>query len=174
MTGALEYHQADRGYSVMRKAVLSELAVESSYTIEARARLQDGRVVGAATVKGPAGAGNLRVELILAEKGVLYPGLGASVVHRMVARAALTGELDGVAYAPRDGAMQIAFDRKLADIEAANRAFLDAYEEKVKSIATRLSVGMAPDQLVVVVCVRDDLTHQVLQAAQVEVQPKSD
>ena len=131
------------------------------FLLEARPELLgDGLICG----EGP---GSL--ELAIAEKGVLYPGLGATVVHRMVARAPLTDSLDGVALDPAKEMTKVAFGRSLAAIEKANRKFLDEYEEKARSIATRLSVGMARDQLVVIVCLRDQGTGDVLQAAQADV-----
>lgn len=179
MTGGLEYHQADAGYSQLRKVVMGALAQGSRHQIELHAELRDGVVSGQATVRGPHVPG-VRLELILAEKGVLYPGLGATVVHRMVARCALTEELDGVGYEPAAAAegqeprMEQPFKRSLKAIEADNRAFLDAYEERVKRIATRLSVGMDPEQLVVIALLRDVLNGAVLQAAQAEVRPPRD
>lgn len=168
--GAAEYDAAERGYAMLKRIVRSGLAAPSAYGIELDARLDGGTVRGNVKISGPAND-DLNVEIILAERGVLYPGLGATVVHRMVARASLVEAVDGVAFEPQaaDGAapaMVVPFSRALTEIETANRAFLDAYEEKVKSIATRLSVGMDPQQLVVIVCVRDTTNGAVLQAAQ--------
>ena len=173
--GDLEYHQADQAYGILKKAVIRALSQPSRYTIEVQAQLEAGQVKGTVTVRGPTAA-DLDVEIILAEKGVLYPGIGATVVHRMVARSALTKELTGIAYAPRptpgqdQPTMQLPFARRLTAIEAANREFLDRYEERVKSIATRLSVSMDPNHLVVIVCLREATTARVLQAAQTDVQ----
>ena len=167
INGALEYHQADQGYSIVKRRVMQRLAVASDYEIKVDARLQGDRVVGSARIKGP--ERDLRVELILAEKGVLYPGLGATVVHRMVARAALTKELTGVEYRPSEDTMSVPFDRSLTGIESTNRNWLEEYEEESKLIATRLSVGMARGELVVIACLRDAFSGQVMQAAQADV-----
>ena len=172
MNGALEYHQADQGYSALKRRVTARLAVASDYTVEVNARLEGDRVVGTARVKGP--DRDLRVELILAEKGVLYPGLGATVVHRMVARAALTKDLGGVEYRPEEGAMSVPFARSLSAIESVNRNWLGEYEEQSKLIATRLSVGMARGELVVIACLRDPFRGEILQAAQVDVALQED
>jgi hypothetical protein len=168
VNGAMEYHQADQGYDILKKFVTRTLGAPSDYKIQVEAQLSGDRVVGSTSVHGPH-TDDVHVEVILAEKGVLYPGLGATVVHRMVARAPLTDSLDGVALDPAKEMTKVAFGRSLAAIEKANRKFLDEYEEKARSIATRLSVGMARDQLVVIVCLRDQGTGDVLQAAQADV-----
>jgi hypothetical protein len=178
MQGAFDYYEADKGYSELRRIVLRALEGDTPYAIELNAQLQDGKVRGTALVSGPT-SDALQVELVLAEKGVLYPGLGATVVHRMVARAALTETLEGEGYEPEpslgeDGVpaaprMELPFERGLAEIEASNRKFLDAYEEENKSIATRLSVGMDPQQLVVIAILRHRRTGAVVQTAQVDV-----
>ena len=180
MQGALEYFDADKGYSQLRSIVMSGLAAETRHTIELRAELKGGKVLGEARVTGPT-SDELQLELVLAEKGVLYPGLGATVVHRMVARAPLTIDIEGVAYEPmptqgEDGLpgapeMQVPFERSLAEIEQANRRFLDAYEEEHQLIATRLSVGMDARQLSVVAILRHRHTGMVVQAAQCDVVP---
>ncbi|MCB9890571.1 MAG: hypothetical protein H6832_08485 [Planctomycetes bacterium] len=171
-SGAVEYDGAEAGYAGMKRVVRGALGSPSDFELELHAGLQGGAVTGDVVVRGPRDDA-LRVEVLLAEKGVLYPGLGATVVHRMVARAALTEELSGVPFEQqekKDGlaVMRVPFSRGLAAIEAANRAFLDDYEEKAKSIATRLSTGMDPDQLVVIACLRDSRSGAVLQAAQVD------
>jgi hypothetical protein len=107
--------------------------------------------------------------LVLAEKGAISPGLGATVVHRMVARAALTGSVFGAAWRPEDGKMVLPFERSLDQIVADNVAFLDDYEQSGGSPASRLSTGMAKDQLVVVAIVRDPGGRRVDQCAQCDV-----
>ncbi len=169
--GAFEYDKAEGAYSGMKRAVRAALGQPSDFEIDLSASIANGRVTGEAVLRGQRAPG-LRLELVLAERGVLYPGLGASVVHRMVARAPLTASLDGHAFAADADAaeeLRLPFAASLAEIEAKNRAFLDAYEEKAKSIATRLSVAMDPSQLSVVAILRDARTKSVVQAAQVDV-----
>ena len=54
--------------------------------------------------------------------------LGATVVHRMVARAALTDSVFGAAWRPDKGVTELPFERPLAQVIADNVAFLEDYE----------------------------------------------
>jgi hypothetical protein len=132
------------------------------------ARVEDGVVSGSLLVKGPSRSGRV-VELILAEKGAIYPGLGATVVHRMVARAALTGRARGLKWQPTNGVMTIPFERAVSEIEAANIEFLESYEQRGGSPASRLSTRIAKDQLVVVAVLREPGTRIVEQSVQCDV-----
>ena len=51
--------------------------------------------------------------------------------------------------------MTVDFDRTIEAIEAQNLAFLEQYETGGGSPASRLSTAIAPDQLSVVVIIRD-------------------
>ena len=62
--------------------------------------------------------------------------------------------------------MKVDFSRSLDDIVAANKAYLKAYEDKNNVDATRLSVEIDPNQLVLVVVVRNTGTGEVCQATQ--------
>ncbi|MFN3239993.1 MAG: hypothetical protein ACE37K_00600 [Planctomycetota bacterium] len=165
--GACRYPDADTVYQDVRDSAVARLKRKSDFTIELDARIEDGVVRGEARIAGP--ARGRRIELVLAEKGAIYPGLGATVVHRMVARAALTGSVFGAAWRPEDGKMVLPFERSLDQIVADNVAFLDDYEQSGGSPASRLSTGMAKDQLVVVAIVRDPGGRRVDQCAQCDV-----
>lgn len=168
--GALEYHQADKAYDALRGRVRQALCDDTEYELTIDGKIDAGRIRGEVHVRGPAHA-DLRVEILLAEKGVLYPGMGASVVHRMVARAALTPKLEGLPYRPTASAspqMRAPFEAALSEIEARNRAFLDQHEKESQKIATRLSVGMDPEHLVVISVLREATTGLVLQSRQLE------
>jgi hypothetical protein len=165
--GACRFPDADTVYQDVRDAVAARLKRPSDFTIELDARLEAGVVVGKATLRGP--ARGRRVELVLAEKGAIYPGLGATVVHRMVARGALTDSVFGAAWRPEDGAMALDFARPLEDVVADNLAFLEDYEARGGSPASRLSTRIDPGQLVVVAVVRDPGSRRVDQCACVDV-----
>jgi hypothetical protein len=165
--GACRYPDADTVYQDVRDAVAARLKRASDFTVEVDARIEDGVLRGEARVRGP--ARGRKVELLLAEKGVIYPGLGATVVHRMVARAALTDSVFGVSWRPEDGGMTVPFERPLAQVVARNVAFLDDYEARGGSPASRLSTGIAADQLVVMAIVRDPGSRRVEQCAHVDV-----
>ena len=106
---------------------------------------------------------------MLAEKGAIYPGLGATVVHRMVARSALTDAIDGVRWAPTNGYMEVTFERSLQRVTADNLEFLARYEQAGGSPASRLSTQLDPEQLVVVAILREPATGIVDQAVQCDV-----
>ncbi|HMQ24158.1 MAG TPA: hypothetical protein PKE00_16840, partial [Planctomycetota bacterium] len=174
--GAFEYDKAEGAYSGMKRAVRAALGQPSDFEIDLSASIANGRVTGEAVLRGQRAPG-LRLELVLAERGVLYPGLGASVVHRMVARAPLTASLDGHAFAADADAaeeLRLPFAASLAEIEAKNRAFLDAYEEKAKSIATGLPVAVDPSEVSVVAVRRDALPVQGLGTGKPVIHPDPD
>ncbi|MAD34699.1 MAG: hypothetical protein CMJ88_13220 [Planctomycetes bacterium] len=166
--GACRYPDADTVYQDVRAAAAARLKRSSSFGIELEARVEDGVVRGEARIRGP--ARGRRIELVLAEKGAIYPGLGATVVHRMVARAALTSSVFGAAWRPKDGGMVLPFARPLEQVVADNLAFLEDYEARGGSPASRLSTAIAADQLVVVAIVRDPGSRRVDQCASCEVE----
>lgn len=166
--GACRYPDADAVYQDVRDATVQALRRKSPFRMELSARVDAGVVRGTLKIQGPTRSGR-NVELILAEKGAIYPGLGATVVHRCVARAALTADVDGMRWQPTNGVMEIPFERALADIEADNLAFLERYEQKGGSPASRLSTRISPEHLLVVAVLREPGTRIVEQAVQCEV-----
>jgi tetratricopeptide (TPR) repeat protein len=157
---------AEKIYAANRKAITQQLALGAAFTLSASAKVENGNVKGAVTVKGPAVTG-LHLQVILAERGVLYPGKGNVVVHRMVARTALTGDVDGIPLRIKDGSMTFRFNKSLAAIKTSNEEFLAEYEKKHAKNATRLSTQIDPRQITIVAFVRDALSLEVLQAVQI-------
>ena len=79
------------------ETIEQQLATSSEYTLTLRdARVVNGEVSGTLVVIGP-GATGLRVQVVAAERGVLFPGKSEVGVHRMVARGSLLGAVQGVA-----------------------------------------------------------------------------
>ena len=109
------------------------------------------------------------VQIVLAERGVLYPGKAKIVVHRMVARAQLTGKNSGVPFKPKDGHHDLAFSASIADLEQRNIDYLKEREKTWSGAATRLSTRFDPEQLAVIVIVRDAFTLEVLQCGYADV-----
>ena len=167
--GACRYPDADEVYQDVRDVALRHLSRPTPFQIELSAHVEAGVLRGVARVRGPERSGR-RVHLVLAEKGAIYPGLGATVVHRMVARGALAESLQGLPWSPTNGVLEIPFECSLAEMEAANVAFLEEYEQRGGAAATRLSTRLQKDQLVVVAIVRERGTRLVDQAAQCDVQ----
>ena len=165
--GAARERDAEALYEENRRIVRDLLAAPSDYKVTGEARVEDGVLKGSVTVKGPEKR-YTQVELVLAERGVLYPGKANVVVHRMVARAALTDSLDGVPYAPVEGAMSLPFERALADVTKAHVAHLERWEREHGGNCSRLSVDIDPRQVSVVAIVRNRSTLEVLQVAQID------
>ena len=166
--GAARADQKEKLYNVLKQNLLADLAGASPFTLSMEARITDGVVSGALVVQGPQRR-DTDVQIVLAEKGVLFPGKSKVVIHRMVARGSLTGSLSGVPWVPEDGAMRIPFSRALADITAENERYLEKLEAQglgsVKLISTRID----PKQVTLVAYVRG-ATGQIVQALQVDPQ----
>jgi hypothetical protein len=110
----------------------------------------------------------LRVQVLLVERGVLYPGKSIVVVNRMVARGSLLRDDDGVRLDRREKVQTFLFDRSLSDITEANVRFLEEFERESGGLASRLSVDIDPRQVSVVAFVRNGATLEVLQAVQLD------
>ena len=164
--GAERWRKGEQLYEANRQLVIQELAEPSDWTITAEGEVKDGIVSGTVTVKGDADP-NLTVEIILAERGVLYPGKAQVVVNRMVVRGALTEKLSGVPFKPEAGEMRIPFKRALADITKTNEAFLSDYEKSGGGACTRLSTKIDPRQVTIVAALRDRFSNEVMQAVQI-------
>ena len=161
--GAGRWRAAEKIYNQNRALVLEAMEEASSYTILGNVKVQAGLVSGKVVVKGPPGS-DLVLQVVLVERGVLYPGKGGVVVHRMIARAALTEKLEGVAFKASRGEMVYEFSKTLEEIRKFNEAYLDRYEERTHKAATRLSMRIDPRQVSIVAILRNKQSHAVLQA----------
>lgn len=171
--GAARARQRERLYNVMRRQILRSLRQPSDYTIDVEAKVADGVVSGTVTIQGPYFPGH-RVHIVLAERGVLFPGKSEIVIHRMVARAALTPDGKPMEYRPENGQMEIPFSVALKDIEAKNRAFLDRMEKEGQGSTSRMSMDIDPGQVSIVAFLRTWM-GETEQAAQVDAeQPEED
>lgn len=165
--GAGKWSDAEGIYEIVRGAVLDRLLDTSDYELELEGRVEDGRVTGELVVRGPERK-RTNVQIVLAEKHVLFPGKTEVVVHRMLARASLTGEPLGIEWTPVDGEMRVPFDLALADVRADNEAYIDAVCEETGGIVRKLSLDPEPSELCFVAFVRSRSTGAVLQAIQVD------
>lgn len=170
--GAGRARHAERVYNTNRRAIMAQLSQTTSYTITASAKVVGDSVEGEIRVKGPANS-DLNLQVVLAERGVLYPGKGKVVVHRMVARAELTGDVDGIPLRIVKGSMSYRFKKSLREIQAANETFLTEYEKANNKNTTRLSTRIDPRQVSIVAFLRDPLNLEVLQAVQIDAEVAS-
>ena len=99
--GAARKDQREALFNRVRDQIEAELTKPSEYALALDSKIEDGRVRGTATVSGPKRFGRI-LYIVLAEKGVLFPGESEVVIHRMVARGALTEDEDGVLFEPTD------------------------------------------------------------------------
>jgi tetratricopeptide (TPR) repeat protein len=109
---------------------------------------------------------NQRLCVVLAERGVLYPGLSTSVIHRMLARASLTPDSLGVAVELEDGTFVYPFEQSLSEITAQNEAYLEKAMVDGLGQTVLMSTKIDPKQVSVVAYLRDPSTGVVVQAVQ--------
>ena len=149
--------------------ILEQLIKPTEYDIQIEARWEDGAITGQVVTEGPGDPG-LMLNVLLVERGVLYPGDSKVVVHKNVARAALTPLLGGVEFETSGGSMAYDFSGDLARIQADNEEFLDELEADGLGTVAKFSTEIDPRQTSVVAFLRDQTTGEVLQAAQVDVE----
>lgn len=157
--------QKQKAFEVCRDAVLERLQSDTPYGIDITASADATGVRGKVEVDGPFHP-DLVVQVLLVERSVLYPGRSKVVVHKDVARAALTATVDGAEYAPQGEVMSLGFDRSYAAIEAQNNAWLDEQEQNGAAVTSRFPVRIDPAQVRIVAILRSSQSGVVLQAAQ--------
>ncbi len=166
--GAGKWRDKEKIYNRCREAIVDALGEESEYEIELEAKFEGGAVSGSATVSGP--DDRARVQLVLVERGVMFPGRSEIVIHRNVARACLTKSLAGQRFRPdANDEMKLPFTMALAEVKARNEAYLDELMEDGVGSCVKISMDLDPEQLAVVAFVRDTGTGEILQAKQVRV-----
>lgn len=149
--GAGRIRQKERIYNILKNAVTARLKVPAFYKLKIDAKTEDGVVKGTLTVEGEAEFG-LEVHLVLAERGVLFPGESKVVIHRMVARKAILNPTRGVMYEPTDGKMEIPFEVSLADIAKENTLFL---KRLTRGGVDPVSMDIDPAQVSLVAYIRE-------------------
>lgn len=153
-------------YDACRAAVLQRLEIPTEHEIEIEAHADREHVHGSVVFRGP--EDDLIAQVLLVERGVLFPGKSKVVIHRNVARAALTDELEGLDYLPKLETMQVDFDRSFAEIVEENTRFLDEREAAGEGHVSRVAVRIDPRQASVVALLRRRDTGEVVQSAVVD------
>lgn len=164
--GAARSDQKEAVYGRTRAAILERLKVPSRHTLTLDATRDGDAVKGTLVVEGPAAKG-LRAHVVLAERGVLFPGKSKVVIHRMVARAGLLGGSRGVELDATKTRHAIPVEASLKAIQQANEAWLDRMAAEGKGSARRLSTRIDPAQVTLVAFVRDAY-GAVVQALQID------
>jgi tetratricopeptide (TPR) repeat protein len=152
-------------YDACRGVVMQRLTTPTDYLIEVSADVDRTGIRGSVRFNGPENS-DVVAQVILIERGVLFPGKSKVVIHRNVARAALTKSLEGEPFAPEYGTMNVDFDRTWDAILAENTAFLDQRAQAGAGVVSRVSMRVDPRQASVVAVLRNKKTHEVLQAVQ--------
>lgn len=163
--GAGRWHNAEAIYSANRSLIFDELLRPSDYSLSLIARIKGDRVTGELRIDGPQRTG-LSAHVIIAEKGVLFPGETEVVVHRMLARGSALDSAAGKPFKPVDGGMTLRFERGLSDIARENAAYLDRLVAEGAGAIVQLSLEIDPRAVVLVGFLSDDSSGEVLQVVQ--------
>jgi hypothetical protein len=154
-----------------RNVIGASLKEKSDFMLELASSIEGDNITGVLKVRDLSAFGGakrwLTVQIVLAERGVLYPGKSKIVIQRMVARAALTGWLEGIRFLPESSRMTIPFSRSLAAVIGENVNYLKKLEAAGAGTAQTFAAKMDPRQLTVVAYVRDEGSKKILQAIQV-------
>ncbi|MFN3193770.1 MAG: tetratricopeptide repeat protein [Aureliella sp.] len=175
LPGAGKHRDAEKIYKATRDMVANRLKKNVTLSLSSSATLAGTNLSGSVLISGPEiGSPEdidmppIVVQVVVAERGVVFHGSSGVVIHRMLARGLATdGPQSGIAFLPDDeGKLEIRFDRNLHDLETENTVFLDALEEGQTRGGTRMGLRIEPKSVEVIVVARNAETGEVLQAAQ--------
>lgn len=173
--GAGKHRDAEEIYKATRDAVVGRLARDSEVDLAADAVLDGTLLNGTVQVAGPQigspqdlAIRPLVVQVVVAERGVVFHGSSGVVIHRMLARGLATrGPLSGVAFLPdEDGTLNFSFSRDLSELEQENREFIEQLEQGETKGGSRMGLRIEPKSVEVIVVVRDAETGEVVQSRQ--------
>jgi hypothetical protein len=169
--GAGHVTEAEEIFRAGRDIILASLREKTDFELELSSFIEGEKIAGTLEVttrpSWDAAWDSATVQIVLAERGVLYPGKSKIVIQRMVARAALTDSLGGIPFAPQGGRMTIPFSRSLAAVAQANVEYLKRIEAEGAGTIQTFAAKMDPRQLTIVAYVRDGSSKKILQAIQV-------
>ena len=160
------WRDAEGLYEGVRRRVVRSLEESSDHTIHLESTIDGDRIDGEVKIQGPAREG-AHVQLILYERGVLYPGKGLVVVHRNLARARLTEKFEGLPFQVGEKGFSYRFSASLKDLQKQHERYLTVLEGERRQMATRLSTRIDPRQVGVTAILRGADGREVLQCAQV-------
>jgi hypothetical protein len=102
---------------------------DGGWRLDGRATLSEGRIQGEIGLTGPAGTDAVRLHVVLCEKLVMAPGANGLLLHRQVARAALSPE-GGFAIPPEPSRRLFTVQADPAEVAAKLEETIAAIEEK--------------------------------------------
>ena len=174
--GAARARQREAVFRNLKSTAYQELAKPSDWDLAIEDLQVDGQVVRGKVVVTPArpqaDPASLRLNVVLAERGVLFPGASLVVIHRNLARAALTAKTMGEPLKLQDGRMEYAFEADLDAIAAANESWLDAQIAAGAGQTSKMSLEIDPGQVSIVAYLRDPWSGRVEQAVQRDHEPQ--
>lgn len=158
-------------YRQVRDIAHDELESASNFNLEVQdLRVENGVVRGKVVVNVATldAVRKRRLCVVLAERGVLYPGLSTTVIHRMVARASLTSNSRGVWTKIENGTFEYEFEKDLAEVAATNEAFLEQAMTEGRGQTVMMSTKIDPGQISVVAYLSDPFAGTIEQAIQAD------
>ena len=78
--GACRDDEVQKLYDALRESIGSRLKLPTEFELELEGEVEGTLLTGALTISGPARADTL-VQVVLAERGVLFPGKSGMVLH---------------------------------------------------------------------------------------------
>ena len=181
--GMGKHRDAEKIYKAARGSVVPRLRNRVPIDISSSVSLDGSTLAGQVTVQGPEIGSDddlaldpLVIQVIVAERGVVFHGSSGVVIHRMLARGLATkGPQNGLPFLPDDdGKLQIDFSKELGEIEAENTAYLDSLEEGQTKGGTRMGLRIEPKSVEVIVVVRNAETGEAIQANKCKVKRPED
>ena len=179
VTGTGRHTDAEIIFKTARKQVVERLQEASPVTISGKTKLAGKAISGEITVQvapidsdADSNLKPLMVQVVVAERGVVFHGSSGVIIHRMLARGLATdGLLNGVEFSPDDkGKFVLSIDRNLADIEKENSDYLSSLENGNLKAGMRMGMQIDPRSVEIIVVVRDANTGEVIQTHQCDVQ----
>jgi len=162
--GAGRLRDREAIFRSLRDKAEKALEKPTPWTMDLSLSLDGDQLQGSVTARGPEQeARSLRLHVVLAERAVLYPGESKIVVHRMVARAALTPTDSGAKIELQDGQLRFPFAVMLSELEQENKDWLDAQIAAGKQ-SVKMSLDFDPKELLVVAWLQDPFSGKVAQA----------
>jgi hypothetical protein len=153
----------DKVYEVYRTAARIKDTAKRDWRVGGTASASDGVVRGEIELTGPESTSDLRLHILLCEKAVMAPGACAVILHRQVARSAMSP--------PEGFEVPVAAGRRTFAVSADTRQVTAALENTIKSMEQEKSIQfhvkptyIDPAACRVVAFLEDSRTKKVLAA----------
>jgi len=167
--GAGRPRDREKMYRAVRDTAHKEIEKPSDWDLQVTdLTIENGVVRGKVVVKVATfdSVRKRRLNVVLAERGVLYPGLSTTVIHRMVARASLTPSSRGVWTKLENGSFEYNFEQSLDEVRLQNEAYLQQAMADGVGQTVMMSTKIDPGQVSIVAYLRDPFTGEIEQAVQ--------